>query len=182
MSGTTFARVGRFSWGYDTAEVDEFLEKAKKMYAEEDPASFDETLVRHAGFARKRHGYDPREVDTALDRLEAAFIQAKRSAIIQTQGENSWLNATYAQAKSLYPRLLRPAGERFRNARTVGYSKKEVDALIDRLADYFDGKGTITASDVRVATFTSAKKKKAYDPAVVDVYLDRAMSVLVAVE
>lgn len=182
MSEETFARVGRFAWGYDPKDVDAFLQEAKGIYSSTDPSQYDETLVRNASFNRKRHGYNPVEVDAALDRLEAAFIQAKRAAIVEREGENTWLNDTYALAKSLYPRLLRPEGERFAQAKEVGYSKIEVDALIDRLAAYFDGKEQLSSTDVRLASFTMVKKKKAYDTAVVDVYLDRAISVLVAVE
>ncbi|XCB30384.1 DivIVA domain-containing protein [Arcanobacterium hippocoleae] len=97
-------------------------------------------------------------------------------------GEAAWLDRTYAQAASLYPRMLRPNGERFQDAKSAGYSKAEVDAFLDRIAGYFDGKVQLTSKEVRDVVFKNAAKEKAYDEAVVDVYLDRVISVLIAVE
>ncbi|MCI1676007.1 MAG: DivIVA domain-containing protein [Ancrocorticia sp.] len=182
MSKDTFARSGFFSWGYNPAEVDEFLTKAKQAYANPGSHSVDEDVVRNAAFGRKRNGYRPDLVDAALDRLEVAFIQAHRADIVQERGENAWLNETYEKAKTLYPRLLRPHGDRFADADGFGYDKTEVDALIDRLADYFDGKVSLTSRELREATFADAKGPKGYSATVVDVFLERAVSVLAAVE
>ena len=102
--------------------------------------------------------------------------------MVADRGENAWLNTTAQDAKSLYPRLLRPVGRRFREADGWGYSKIEVDELIDRLSDYFDGKTDLSAREVREAVFGSAKDNHAYDESVVDVYLERAASVLLSVE
>ncbi|MBE6485009.1 MAG: DivIVA domain-containing protein [Actinomycetaceae bacterium] len=182
MSKDTFERVGFFSTGYDPDEVDEFLARAKEAYNGVGNSGFGEADVRNAGFGRARNGYSPSAVDAALDRLEAAFIQRRRAEVVARQGENAWLNETYENAKSLYPRLLRPRGERFANADGWGYSKDAVDKMIDHLAEYFDGKRTLTSSDIREVVFPAAKNAKAYDEGVVDVYFDRALSVLLAVE
>ncbi len=182
MSKETFERTGVFSWGYDPEEVDAFLEQAKESYSNPQPGGTDEQAVRNVAFGRKRRGYRPELVDSALDRLETAFIQARRADTVQSDGENAWLNETYENAKSLYPRLIRPATERFADAEGLGYDKADVDQLMDRLANYFDGKESLASDDVRSVTFNSAKKTNAYDAAVVDVYLERVVTVLVAVE
>lgn len=182
MSKGTFQRSGFFSWGYNPAEVDQFLSEAKRAYANPTPGSIDENAVRNAAFGRKRNGYRPDLVDSALDRLEVAFIQARRADTVQEGGENAWLNSTYEDAKSLYPRLLRPAGDRFADAKKFGYAKDDVDALIDKLAEYFDGKTALTSEEIRTVTFADAKGPQAYDSAVVDVFLERAVTILVAVE
>ena len=169
MSEDTFERVGRVKWGYNPAQVDEFLALAKEAYGNPSLSGFDEGTVRNAAFDRSRHGYVPDEVDAALDRLEAAFIKAKRARIVASSGENAWLNETYSDAKSLYPRLLRPRGERFKDAEQWGYKKEDVDAVLDRLADYFDGKTELSSQELRACVFEQSKKSKAYDPAVVDV-------------
>ncbi|MFN8048412.1 MAG: DivIVA domain-containing protein [Ancrocorticia sp.] len=178
----TFERVGALSWGYVPAEVDDFLARAKQAYSDNEPFDFDETTVRNAGFARIRRGYRPDVVDAAMDRLEAAFIQRRRSQTIAEQGESGWLNAVYDEAKSLYPRLLRPVGERFSHAVSWGYRKEDVDTLMEKLTAYFDGKAPLSSAELRNAVFGQAKGAKAYDEAVVDVYLERAITVLVAVE
>ena len=138
MKDKPFRTVGLFDKGYDIEEVDDFLRRAKDAYNGPLTPAFDENTVRNAAFSRARGGYVPAEIDDALDRLEAAFVQKRRALVVADRGEKAWLNTTYQDAKSLYPRLLRPVGRRFREADGWGYSKVEVDELIDRLSDYFD--------------------------------------------
>ena len=57
-----------------------------------------------------------------------------------------------------------------------------LDALCDRLVDYFEDGTPITAQQVRRTTFKRARASRAYDEAVVDTFLDRAVEVLLAVE
>ncbi|MBR5950480.1 MAG: DivIVA domain-containing protein [Actinomycetaceae bacterium] len=182
MSQETFERVGAFKRGYDPDEVDDFLVKAKRAYSLPPSEDFDADTVVNATFSRVRRGYRPDLVDAALDRLATAFIQRQRKQTVSRLGENTWLNKTYDLAKTLYPRILRPAGERFRDAKGWGYDKDEVDKLLDRLAEFFDGKTSMTAMEIRQTTFSGAKNAGAYDYDVVDVYLDRAAQVLTSVE
>lgn len=181
----TFARAGRFTSGYDPDQVDEFLEKARADYtkaAEGLDTEFDENSVRSVAFDWVRDGYQADLVDAALDRLETAFIRRRRARTMQEDGEDKWLDMAYGEAKSLYPRLLRPEGERFADADGSGYDKTEVDEFLARIAAYFDGEGKLSSAEIRSATFASAKNENAYDEAVVDVYLDRAVTVLLSVE
>lgn len=182
MSKETFERVGPFARGYKPEEVDDFLAKAKEAYSDPNSTDFDAETVAAVAFTPVRGGYRADAVDAALDRLASAFIQRKRTQIVARLGEETWLNQTYDLAKTLYPRILRPVGERFRDARGQGYDKDQVDALLDRLARFFDGQESLTSSDIRHAVFSSAKNSAGYDTAVVDVYLERAVSVLTAVE
>ena len=181
-SSKGFRTVGFFDKGYAKDEVDDFLHKANEAYVGPLTPNFDENTIRNAAFHRQRRGYLPADVDEALDRLEAAFIQKRRSLVVADRGENAWLNTTAQDAKSLYPRFFRPAGQRFADADGWGYSKSDVDALVDRLSDYFDGKVELSAKNIRDAVFSPAKGSSAYDEAVVDVYLERATSVLLSVE
>lgn len=183
MSKESFDRVNVFSRGYDTREVDEFLEKAKRAYADPTSTGMSSEELSNVVFSQARGGYSPQAVDAAIDRLSAAFVQRKRKQVVARLGEETWLNQTYDLAKSLYPRILRPAGTRFEDAQGQGYNKDEVDELVDRLGRFFDGKDrNLTAREIRNALFSSARGENAYSEAVVDVYLERASSVLTAVE
>lgn len=182
VSRETFERVGPFARGYKPEEVDDFLAKAQAAYADPNSTEFDAEKVASVAFTPVRGGYRADAVDAALDRLASAFVQRKRTQIVARLGEDTWLNQTYDLAKTLYPRILRPAGERFRDARGMGYDKDQVDALLDRLARFFDGQEPLTSSEIRHAVFSSAKNAAGYDTAVVDVYLERAVAVLTAVE
>lgn len=182
MKDRPFRTVGIFDKGCDIEEVNDFLHRAKDAYSEPLAPAFDENTVRNAAFSRTRGGYVPAEIDDALDRLEAAFVQKRRALVVADRGEKAWLNTTYQDAKSLYPCLLCPVGRRLREADGWGYSKIEVDEFIDRLSDHFDGKTDLSAREVREAAFGSAKDSHVYDESVVDVHLERAVSVLLSVE
>lgn len=178
----TFSRTGRLRKGYAPDQVDEFLSLAKESYADMDGGSIDEDTVRAMSFSFVRNGYSPELVDAALDRLEKAFIQRRRAAVVSDDGEQAWLDHAYDQAVTLYPRLRRGNGERFSDADGVGYAKADVDELMGRISGYFDGLNDLASGEVRGAVFGRDKGAKAYDENVVDVFLDRVVSVLLAVE
>ncbi|VEI12670.1 DivIVA domain-containing protein [Trueperella bialowiezensis] len=178
----TFERVDKGDYGYKAEQVEEFLERAKQAYGGDDSLGIDETSVRNIAFDWVRGGYDPKLVDAALDRLESAFVQQRRARVVDEEGEAAWLDRTYELAQSLYPRLMRPNGEKFADATGQGYAKKDVDALMARLADYFSGTQSLSSADLRLASFPTARGSQAYSEAVVDVFIDRAVSVLLAVE
>ncbi|MCI5825889.1 MAG: cell division protein DivIVA [Arcanobacterium sp.] len=138
--------------------------------------------VANVAFPLVRRGYVPAAVDKELARLQAAFIRRQRAAVLAEMGENAWLDSTYERACKLYPRLNRPRLARFADATHSGYSKVAVDKFLNRVNAYFSGRAKLTAKEVRAVAFPSAKKNEAYAEAVVDVYLDELLAVLLAVE
>lgn len=178
-----FPRVQRWHHGYHPGQVDEFFEKARLSYegkAGGEPIT--EDVVRGAAFDMVADGYQTATVDAALDRLEAAIVRRRRAEFTAERSEDEWMEGAVGRASSLYPRLQRPAGERFADAGGHGYTKTEVDELCDRLVDYFENGTPISAQQVRRSTFKRARGSRAYDEAVVDTFLDRAVEVLLAVE
>lgn len=176
-----FPRVGRWHRGYDPQQVHKFLEQARVSY-ESDDDSVSEHTVRAAAFDVVVDGYQTATVDAALDRLEAAIVRRRRARFVSSTSEDQWMARAADRATTLYPRLQRPAGERFADAKGQGYGKQDVDALLDSLVDYFEHGTPVSAQQVRLATFRTARGRNAYDEAVVDTYLDRAVEVLLAVE
>lgn len=193
---TMFPPAGRLRHGYDRAQVEDFFTRARAAYEERERAGrgasagargdgdgIDEKDVRTVAFDLVRDGYAPSAVDAALDRLEAAFVQRRRTTSIEEGGEGAWMDGVAGLATTLYPRLLRPAGQRFRAPeRGSGYDRGAVDALLGRLVDYFDKGGELTSEEIRTATFPSARASRAYHEGTVDAYLDRAVEILLAVE
>ncbi|MPV49591.1 MULTISPECIES: DivIVA domain-containing protein [unclassified Pseudactinotalea] len=176
-----FPRVSGTSTGYERAQVDEFFAEARAAYEGGTGMSADD--VRRAAFDLVRGGYRPGAVDAALDRLENAFIQRERTAFMETHGQDAWMADVAQRATVLYPRLNRPAGERFAQPRRGrGYDRAGVDAVLDRLVDYFDSGRALSATDLRTVTFASARRPHAYDEGPVDAFLDRAVDILLAVE
>lgn len=183
-SSDIFPCVSSFRLGYSPAEVGDFFEKARNAYEGGVPASeFSAEQVRLASFPLRRGGYDTKVVDAALNRLEAAFVQRDRADFIAVQGESEWYAKVADSATTLYPRLLKPAGERFPHPRKgeKGYRTDQVDALLDELSGFFDDKVKLTADNIRFALFDTAKGKKAYSEAHVDIFLGRAIDILLAV-
>lgn len=179
----SFPRVSIFSKGYDPAAVDRFFEDARSAYEGGVPAEqFNAEQVRMATFRLKRRGYQISSIDAALSRLEAAFVQRDRADHIAVNGEAAWYQMVADRATTLYPRLLRPHGERFAHPKgEPGYNAQQVDALLDKLEEFFNDKAELTADDIRHAVFKPARGKKAYAEGPVDAYLGRAIEILLAV-
>lgn len=174
-----FPQCGRLRRGYHPEQVDSFFTDARSRYEQ---GTLSEDEVRGAAFDLVSDGYQTAAVDAALDRLEAAVVRRARAEYVSEKSEDHWMAQAVERATTLYPRLQRPAGERFRDARGQGYGKTAVDAVCDRLVTYFETGAGVTAQEVRMATFPLARGSKAYDEGVVDAFLDRAVEVLLAVE
>ena len=65
----TIARSGKRKWGYDTKQVDAFLERAHSLYESQDPDLTQEEIA-NASFDLCKNGYIITQVDAALSRLE----------------------------------------------------------------------------------------------------------------
>lgn len=179
-----FPRATGLSKGYEEQAVADFFTTARQAYeGGGESESFGADEIRTAVFPLVRGGFDVRTVDGALGRLESAFIHRDRANYIATHGEPAWFEKIADEATSLYPRLLRPHGDRFRHPENGGrgYSCVQVDALLDRMAAFFDDQGQLSESDVRFALFSSAKGENAYEEAQVDFYLGKAVRILMAV-
>lgn len=179
----TFPHVGRWSRGYEPAQVDEFFAKARVAYEGPVEAAMRGADVRAAAFDLVHGGYSVAAVDGALDRLEGAFVRRERAAYVGHKSQQEWMAAVAERATTLYPRLVRPRGERFAPpARGRGYAVEDVDDLLDRLVAYFDTGAPLTSGELRGAAFRSARGARAYAEGPVDAFLDRAVEVLLAVE
>lgn len=179
-----FPKVSSFTLGYSPREVDQYFTRAREAYEKPgfatDLAAFD---VRRASFDLKRGGYATAAVDAALDRLEVAFSARVRERFVRDRGQDAWMQDLAGRAQSLYPRLRRPAGERFAQPKAFqgGYDRTQVDAMLDRLTAFFDQGQPLTAEEVRSVTFARKRSGAAYDERVVDAYLARAVDILLGV-
>ena len=176
-----FPRTSGTGTGYARDQVDEFFTRARAAYEGGSGMTADD--VRRSAFDLVRGGYRPSAVDAALDRLENAFVQRERTAFMEEHGQEAWMAEVAHRATSLYPRLNRPPGLRFAPPRRGrGYAHEDVDAVLDRLVDYFDSGRPLSAMDLRTVTFASARGARAYAEGPVDAFLDRAVDILLAVE
>jgi len=180
-----FPRTRTSSLGYDVAEVDEFLARARVAYDERSSASGEYVLtsemVRQTAFGIQKGGYHPPAVDAALERLEDAFALRERDRAYRSEGDEAWYAQARGNAAEILARLERPDGEKFAKAGflRVGYHPKDVDAFARGMVEYFRAGADVTVADVRTAVFRS--RRGGYSEAQVDALLDGVVDVMLAV-
>ncbi len=185
MSGvsSTFPHTRRSRLGYDADEVEDFLEDARRAYTSEVPVVTTVTAdaIRGTGFTMRKGGYSPAHVDAALERLEDAFAARERERAVAQLGEQLWFNQARSGAQAILDRIVRPRGKRFRRLSilALGYSVREVDALTDRIAQYFQSGKALSIDQVRTSAFHA--QRGGYQEAQVDILLDAVTRVMLAV-
>jgi DivIVA domain-containing protein len=178
---STFPRVPK-GRGYDTAEVEDFLEDARRAYgapAGQSPLSAEG--IRTTAFSLKRGGYDPAVVDAALERLEDAFATRERQVAIDRAGDQAWYQEARGVAQTILERISRPRGRRFHRMSLLatGYSVREVDGFADRIRRFFQSGSALSVEDIRQVAFHP--QRGGYTEAQVDALLDATVQVMLAV-
>jgi len=179
---STFPRV-RKGRGYDTVEVENFLEDARRAYAAPaDQSRLSAGSIRTTAFSLKRGGYDPGAVDAALERLEDAFATRERQTAIERVGDQAWYQQARGLAQTILERISRPRGRRFRRVSWLasGYSVREVDITTDRIRRYLQSGAPVTAGELRQVAFHP--QRGGYGEAQVDALLDATVQVMLAVK
>ncbi len=179
---TTFPRTPKRTLGYSAAQVDAFLETARRAYDGSDvSANLSAEKIRNTAFEMKKGGYSPAHVDAALERLEDAFASRDRELASRMVGKQAWLEDAKARAQVLVNRLSRPSGHRFSRTSflSVGYRRADVDRFANKLIKYFEAGFPVTVEDVRGAVFRP--ERGGYREAQVDAVLDSVVDVMLAV-
>jgi DivIVA domain-containing protein len=182
-----FERVSAQEFGYNTKQVDHFLARARATFngTGDDSTVVTSHLVRRTAFEPQKGGYNAREVDSALDRLEDVFAQRERDTLIEAEGEEAWLQQVGRLSTILRGRLHREPGERFRRPSRRGapsYNVEDVDALCDELVNYFEHDAPMSVDVVRCATFREAKGQEGYEESQVDAFLDRVVELMASID
>lgn len=184
-----FARVPDEQWGYDPAEVDDFLDRVAEVLgttSPQTPASapgVSSRQVRERVFDRMQGGYAPAQVDERLDELEDLLANHEREAFIAGHGEERWQEHLEQLGQTLLGRLNRPHGERFRRPaqrKRPGYSVADVDVLCDRVMEHFRSDEALDPGMVRRAVFRQAQGQRCYEEQQVDAFLDCTVELILA--
>lgn len=177
-----FPLAARGQLGYRVEEVDEFLERARATYDQDQIAERPVTSseIRGIAFGVKRHGYSARFVDAAMDRLEEVFYERERRARVEEIGEEAWWAEVGQLLREVRGRLDRPKGKRFksRGIFATGYRRSQVDAFLDRVTALFAGEAQLSTADVRSVVFHS--QWRGYNEDQVDALLDSVLELLLA--
>ena len=182
---STFPRTRKAELGYDTEQVDEFLQTARRAYDGGADAPDGPILtaadIRHTAFSMKKGGYSTSHVDAALERLEDAFASREREAKRAELGDTAWFEQARTTAQVILNRLERPVGERFERVSffTYGYNRGDVDRFATRLSRYFQDGRPMSVEEVRTVTFRA--QRGGYREIQVDLLLDGVTDVMLAV-
>lgn len=168
--------------GYDQAEVDAFLDRAREAFAATAAdAQLSSDDIRHTAFrVRRGKGYSARHVDAALERLEEAFAARERERELAARGTEEYHAEIRALAQEIIDRLARPDGAKFRrvNPFARGYHPADVDAFSARISAYVQEGRALPVEVVRTIAFRS--RYRGYDEAQVDLLLDAVVRVMLA--
>ncbi|WP_309080251.1 DivIVA domain-containing protein [Zhihengliuella sp.] len=185
--GLPFSTVAPTEYGYSIEQVDEFLARARATF--NGTGSDDEVvtshLVRRVSFDPEKGGYEARPVDAALDRLEDVFAKREREALVEAEGEEAWLQQVGRLSTILRGRLHREPGERFRRPsrrNAPSYNIQDVDALCDKLLEYFEKDVPMSVDTIRRATFRQARGQEGYEESQVDAFLDRVVELMASID
>ena len=182
---STFPRSPKSKLGYDTDEVDEFLQNARRAYDGDGDGDGLAVLtaadIRRTAFSMAKQGYSTTHVDAALERLEDAFAAREHEAARLAEGESAWLEEARTTAQTILDRLERPLGHRFDRVSflTLGYNRQDVDRFAGRLVRYFQDGRPMSVDEVRTVTFR--EQRGGYREVQVDLLIDGVTDVMLAV-
>ncbi|SFR75630.1 DivIVA domain-containing protein [Agromyces sp. CF514] len=181
---STFPRTRKPQRGYDTEQVDEFLQVARRAY-DGSPRASDPPLnserIRLTAFSMQKGGYVTAAVDAAMERLEDAFATEERQVAARLHGDEVWLAEARTTAQVVANRLARDEGHRFDRVSplALGYRVRDVDKFADKLTRYFRDGWPISIDDVRSIVFST--QRGGYRESQVDLVLDAVVDVMQAV-
>ncbi|MBT1174775.1 DivIVA domain-containing protein [Bifidobacterium sp. LC6] len=191
------ARAGKRKMGYDTAQVDAFLERAHALY-DSDGINLTQQDIQSVSFDLTKDGYVISQVDAALHRLERAVVDKQTAWEISQQGRVAWKAQTEKLYQEIASHVERAERQRFKpgEPKHPSYDKKQVDRIADQVVDKAAaalGVDGVTEEDVRSLAdlnasavnnviFTQRKGKKGYDERQVDYFLNVCVQLLSRLE
>lgn len=194
--GSVIARAGKRKWGYDTGQVDAFLERAHALYESDEPR-LGQDDIQNVSFELKKNGYVISQVDATLARLERAVVDKRTTWELNEHGRVAWRAETESMFRRYSEHASRLLGERFKEGepKRPSYKRKQVDRLIDQISrklsvdlnqdhDSEDAKDLVDLNAKRVSNviFTQSRGKRGYDERQVDYFLNFAIQLLSRVE
>lgn len=191
------ARTSKRKWGYDSEQVDAFLERAHMLY-EGEGAQLTQHDIQNVSFDLVKGGYVIAQVDAALARLERAVVDKQTTWEISQHGRVAWKAQTETLFSQLDAHSKREHGERFKlgEGKDPSYDRKQVDRIVDQCltkaagelgveeVSEDDAKKLVDLNSQTVANviFTQRKGKRGYDERQVDYYLNECVQLLTRLE
>ena len=175
---STFKNVAKSKLGYAPAEVDAFIIRARDQYNNSTAQILDWRDITGQKFPLVKGGYEVTAVDTAIDKLQDTFAERELSGKSNPFAQ-SFSGSLLTELRGLLlARASRPKGKFFDRAGVVGvgYSRKQVDALMSVVQEFLEGGEALTLEEVRDLTFKV--QRGGYFESQVDAYVERLVEFL----
>ena len=175
---STFKNVAKGKLGYAPADVDAFIVRARDQYNNFTSQVMDWRDITGQKFAMVKGGYDVAAVDAAIDKLQDTFAERELSGKSNPFAPSLSGSILTELRGLLLGRAVRGKGKYFDRAGVVGvgYSRKQVDALMSIVHEFLEGGETLTLSEVRELTFKV--QRGGYFESQVDSYIERLVEYL----
>lgn len=164
--------------GYDVAQVDEFISKARSQFADFNSQILPSGHLRRVEFDLVHGGYLIGAVDDAIARLEDAFAKNEIRRQLANAGKYA-IDDRFARIKEiLIGRTERPAGSKFNRVSWImrGYNRNQVDQLAAHIERHLNSGAPLSVAEVRGAIFKASRG--GYVEGQVDAFLDRVIELL----
>ncbi|MEI6590699.1 MAG: DivIVA domain-containing protein [Actinomycetes bacterium] len=174
----TFETAPKHELGYEQVQVDALISAARAQFADEKKSLITATQLRKTEFDLVRGGYALAAVDAAIDRLDDALASIEIAAVLRHHGRDVVDKVKADATALLFGRIERPAGKRFSGTGWLlrGYSKKQVDVLVDLIDLHLTSGARLNIDQVRRVIFKS--KRRGYNEAQVDAFIDKTIELL----
>ncbi len=174
----TFPKANSNDFGYDTLQVDELVAKARLQFTDASNQLVAAKQLRSTEFDLSKGGYSISAVDSALDRLEDTFASREIKLLQESLGEQDFKAYTFRLSDLVWGRCDRPRAKRFASSGWLlrGYSKKQVDALAERVGRHISAGQPLAVDSVRRVSFRS--KRGGYSESQVDAFIDSVVELL----
>lgn len=175
----TFPAAPKGKPGYDREQVDATIAKAREQFANPSSQLITATELRTFEFDLvKKGGYSISAVDGALDRLEDAFAKREIGNQRAALGDHGFADYQSRMTDSITGRCERPKRKRFDSSTLLlrGYSRKQVDALLERIYRHIQGSQALPIEEVRRVIFKSVRF--GYQENQVDAFIERVVELL----
>lgn len=175
---TAFPFVGKKKLGYEPAEVDAFIARARDQYARPESRVINWKSLVSTSFSLVRNGYDPVAVDKAIDKLEDTFAERDvKSPVFQFPIVNR-TEELIKLRNLLAGRVSRPKGKKFDRVGvlSLGYSRRAVDALVVLVGEFLEDQEVLELDELRGLKFKVVRG--GYVESQVDAYIDRLVELI----
>ena len=175
---SAFKNVAKGKYGYEPAEVDAFILRARDQYNNFSAQILDWRDITAQKFTMVKGGYDVAAVDIAIDKLQDTFAERELSRKSNPFAPSLSGSLLTELRGLLLGRASRPKNRKFSRVGVLakGYSRKEVDALLFVVQEFLEGEDDLTIEEVRSLSFKV--KRGGYFESQVDAYIERLVEYL----